>query len=437
LADNSLTLAFPRTSLIVLCGPAGSGKSTFAKRHFAPSQIVSSDQCRLIVADDEANQVASKDAFELLYTIVDKRLKFGRLTIVDSTALTKRARDTLRRLGRQHDFAVHLIVFDIPEQTAVEWNMHRERHVPLSVLQRQYRKLREVLRSVHTEGWDRVWILHQPDLERVRICIYRYPVEVLQPGPFDIIGDVHGCIAELTELLDRLGYVVTDGVHRHPEGRIAVFIGDLVDRGPDSIGVVRLVDSMVQAKSALLILGNHDEKFLRYLQGHHVEIKHGLQRTVAQFTALSPDEQVVFAARTCALFRRALPYIVLDNWRLVVTHAGIKERMIGRLSRRIIRFCLYGDPTGEYTADGRPIRRDWAQDYHGKALIVYGHTPVPEPEFRNNTVNIDQGCVFGGQLTALRYPERTFVQIPSRQPRDERRLGGEAIAVSLPESGRS
>lgn len=130
---------------------------------------------------------------------------------------------------------------------------------------------------------------------------------------------------------------------------------------------------------------------------------------------LSPVEQDAFAQRFLKFFHRAVPYLILDEGRLVVSHGGIKEKMIGRLSPRITDFCLYGDATGEVTPEGLPVRRDWAKEYRGRSLVVYGHTPVPQAIFRNNTIDIDQGCVMGGKLTALRYPEREIVQVPARE----------------------
>jgi protein phosphatase len=104
-------------------------------------------------------------------------------------------------------------------------------------------------------------------------------------------------------------------------------------------------------------------------------------------------------------------HYVLDDGKLVVAHAGLKESMQGRGSGQVRSFALYGETTGESDEFGLPVRHDWAAEYRGRATVVYGHTPVPEPEWLNGTINIDTGCVFGGRLTALRYPERELVSV--------------------------
>jgi len=173
--------------------------------------------------------------------------------------------------------------------------------------------------------------------------------------------------------------------------------------------------NMVYEGNALFVPGNHCNKLRKYLQGRNIQVKYGLEKTVEELQALSSIEREIFANEFLSFFNSAAHYLILDGGRLVVAHAGIKEDMIGRLNKRIEQFCLYGDATGEVTPEGLPIRRDWAKNYHGKALIVYGHTPVEEPQFRNNTIDIDTGCAMGGKLTALRYPERELVQVPAQR----------------------
>ncbi len=238
-------------------------------------------------------------------------------------------------------------------------------------------------------------------------------------GPFDIIGDVHGCIDELEELLVRLGYVVTwswaDNV-RLPEisaapDRTVVFVGDLVDRGPGSRDVMALVMRMCAAGLALCVPGNHDLKFRKWLDGHHVSITHGLAATVADFEYA--DRKHRSAAGN--FIRMLPPYLWLDGGKLVVAHAGIKAGMIGETSHKIENFCLYGDTDSGKTARGLPIRYNWAARYDGAPLVVYGHVCVAEPAWVNGTVCIDTGCCFGGALTALRYPEREIVSVPARR----------------------
>jgi len=232
-------------------------------------------------------------------------------------------------------------------------------------------------------------------------------------GPFDIIGDVHGCADELMELLRRLGYEVRlegTGAERRaatsaPKGRRAFFVGDLVDRGPNAPDVVRIVMAMVAANQASAVIGNHDDRFLRWLKGNDVQISHGLERTVEQFSA----ESDAFKQATRAFLEGLPSYAWLDDGRLVVAHAGLKKEMLGRNTKAVRRFCIYG----ERDANGLPERFNWAADYRGEALIVYGHTPVVEPAWQGNSVCIDTGAVFGGALTALRWPEKEIVAVPA------------------------
>lgn len=234
-------------------------------------------------------------------------------------------------------------------------------------------------------------------------------------GPFDIIGDVHGCAEELEELLAQLGYMVAvdDAAAglSHPEGRRIIFLGDLVDRGPDSPGVLRRVMAMVASGQALCLPGNHDDKLLRKLRGRNVRVAHGLAETLAQLEGEPP----AFSKQVVAFLASLPSHYVLDGGRLVVAHAGMPRSLQGRETPRARDFALYGETTGKTDEHGLPVRVNWALRYRGRAAVIYGHTPVAEPRWLHNTINIDTGCVFGGRLTALRYPERALVAVPARR----------------------
>jgi protein phosphatase len=237
-------------------------------------------------------------------------------------------------------------------------------------------------------------------------------------GPFDIIGDIHGCASELEALLVRLGYGVAwgDGPGRPvrvtaPAGRLAVFVGDIVDRGPRSPDALRIVMSMVEAGTALAVPGNHDVKLVRWLDGKNVKPAHGLDRTIAQLGGESAE----FRDAVRRFLVSLPPYVWLAGGRLAVAHAGIKEEMLGRVSGDIRRFCLYGETSGETDEFGLPIRYHWAAEYRGPTAIVYGHTPVPVADWVNGTICIDTGCCFGGKLTALRWPEREIVSVAAER----------------------
>ncbi|MEO9325100.1 polynucleotide kinase-phosphatase [Nocardioides sp. C4-1] len=413
MAETTREISVPQMGLVLLVGVSGSGKSTFAARHFRPTQVVSSDACRGLVADDETDQSATPDAFDVLHYIVGTRLRRGLLTVVDATNVQKDARAQLVRLARSHDVLVDAIVLDVPEQVAVERNASRpDRTFGRHVIARQRRDLQRSLKGVRREGFRRVHVLEGAEIDTVTIGLERSWNDRRDlTGPFDVIGDVHGCAAELRALLTTLGYTVSaDGAH-HPAGRTAVFVGDLVDRGPDSPGVLRLVMGMVAAGDALCVSGNHEAKLVRALKGADVKRTHGLAESLEQLDAESEE----FRAAALAFMDGLISHYVLDDGRLVVAHAGLKESYHGRSSGRVRSFALYGDTTGETDDFGLPVRYPWAREYRGQAVVVYGHTPVPTAEWVNNTICLDTGVVFGGELTALRYPERELVAVPAEQ----------------------
>jgi protein phosphatase len=233
----------------------------------------------------------------------------------------------------------------------------------------------------------------------------------------DIIGDIHGCYAEFQQLTIQLGYDWESGIPIHPEGRMLAFVGDLTDRGPESLKVAGIVWELVmKSKTGYYVPGNHCNKLYRYLLGNKVQTTHGLETTVAEYLSLDSNQKNAFRQSFLELYDSSPLYHVLDQGRLIIAHAGIREDYIGKNNSKVKTFVLYGDITGQTNPDGTPVRRDWAKNYNGKAVIVYGHTPVKEPRVVNNTYNIDTGVVFGGRLTALKYPEMELVSVPSSMP---------------------
>lgn len=422
-ATTPTLVPVPAMGLVLLVGVSGSGKSTFARTHFKPTEVISSDFCRGLVSDDENDQSATADAFDLLNHIVGTRLRRGLLTVVDATNVQQPARASLIKLAKSHDVLVDAVVLDVDEATAVERNAQRaDRNVGARVVSRQHRDLQRSLKRLTKEGFRRVHVLRGTDqigaAEIVRQRSWNDRTDL--HGPFDIIGDVHGCAAELRTLLTKLGWQITttsrDGEDlavsaSHPEGRQALFVGDLVDRGPDTPGVLRLVMGMVADGVAHCVSGNHEAKLVRALRGSKVTISHGLGESLAQFE----NESDEFRADALAFMDGLISHFVLDDGRLVVAHAGLKEAYHGRSSGRVRSFALYGDTTGETDEFGLPVRYPWANEYRGDAMVVYGHTPVASAEWVNNTICLDTGVVFGGSLTALRYPERELVDVPAEQ----------------------
>jgi protein phosphatase len=409
-----MNIRIPNPSLVLLVGVSGCGKSTFARNHFQPTQVISSDYCRGLIADDENAQWATTEAFELLHYIAGKRMAGNRLTVIDATNVQPDSRRSLIALAREHHFLAVALVFNLAEKTCLARNRQRpERNFDVHVIRRQMQQLQRSLRGLRKEGFRHVHTLEtEEDVENALIEFEPlFNNKSHETGPFDLFGDVHGCFDELVELLGRLGYSVQLNAGKYevmpPEGRKAVFLGDIVDRGPKIAEVLRLVMSMVEDGVAYCVPGNHDIKLVRKLDGRDVQLIHGLAESVEQLDRESPE----FRERVRAFLDNLVSHYVFDGGRLVAAHAGMRENMQGRASGRVRDFALYGETTGETDEFGLPVRYPWAADYRGKATVAYGHTPVVEPEWVNNTVNIDTGCVFGGKLTALRYPEKELVSV--------------------------
>ncbi len=414
--SNVVNLTIPELALVVLIGPSGCGKSSFAHKHFTATEILSSDYCRGLVSDDENSQAATKDAFEVLHFIARKRLAAGKLTVIDATNVQPEARKPLIGLAREFHCLPVAVVLDLPERICQERNQARsDRNFGPHVIRQQAQQMRRSLRGLEREGFRHVH--HLSTLEEIESAVFeRQPLWNNlkgEHGPFDMIGDVHGCFDELVELLEKLGYVIDANAPKpvvHPQGRKVVFLGDLVDRGPKIPQVLRLVKSMVECGAALCVPGNHEAKLMRKLKGRDVQLTHGLADSIAQLA----KETEEFRKQVCEFIDDLVSHYVLDDGKLVVAHAGMKESMQGRGSGAVREFALYGETTGETDEFGLPVRYNWAAEYRGNAMVVYGHTPVPEPEWLNRTINIDTGCVFGGKLSALRYPEKELVSVPAR-----------------------
>jgi len=415
-----MELKIPDLCMVVLVGASGSGKSTFARKHFLPTQVLSSDYFRGLVSDDENDQSASAAAFDVLHYVAAKRLEAGKVTVVDATNVQAPDRAKLIEVAKKANVLPVAIVLDTPTDVCLKRNAQRpDRDFGAHVVKRHRAALRRSLKFLGKEGFRRVHVLRSESEVDSSVIVYERLLNDLrhETGPFDVIGDVHGCRAELEQLLVELGYEI----QRDDEGRAvdalppgnrkAVFVGDLVDRGPDTPGVLRLVMGMVAAGHALSVRGNHEEKLVRALRGHKVTVRHGLEKSLEQLAHETPE------------FRRAaekfcdglIAHYVLDGGNLVVAHAGLPERYHGRASAKVRSFALYGDTTGEVDEYGLPVRLPWANDYRGAAMVLYGHVLVPEAEWINNTMCLETGVVFGGKLTALRYPEKELVAVKAHQ----------------------
>ncbi|MBM7067245.1 polynucleotide kinase-phosphatase [Actibacterium sp. 188UL27-1] len=416
-------ISIPDFALVVLIGATGSGKSSFARKHFRETEIVSSDQCRALVSDDETDLAATADAFDLLTYTAGLRLKRRMLTVIDATSVKREDRAKLVALARKYHALPVALVLDIDPKLCHERNATRPNrdfgeHVPRN----HSRALRRGLRSLQKEGFRQVQVMKSPD-QVDALQITREPLwtdKRTDHGPFDIIGDIHGCFDELTELLTRLGYAIDPFdpaaedliTAAHPQGRRVIFVGDITDRGPQNVNALRLVMGMVAQGSAQCVIGNHDFKLNKWLKGKSVTLNHGLDLTAAELEKTSDAFRKTVQDFTWDL----RSHLWLADGTLVVAHAGLKADMHGRGSGTVRNFAMFGETTGEVDEFGLPVRLEWARDYRGAADVVYGHTPMAEAEWLNNTFCIDTGCVFGGKLTALRWPERETVAVtPARQ----------------------
>ena len=388
---------------------------------------MASDQCRAIVSDDRQDQAATADAFELLHHIAEIRLRSRRLVVIDATNLQGQHRRKLIDIARENDCPATAIVMATPLRTCLDRNRERgDESVKEHAVRNQHRMLRQSIRGLGKEGIRRSHVLDTPEeANEAVVTRTRMRTDLRdQHGPFDLIGDVHGCHDDLLKLLEKLGYENTGpentgpentgpennwGTPRHPDGRRAVFLGDLVDRGPGSDLVLETVMNMTEAGDALCVAGNHENKLMRKLRGNSVRVSHGLAQTLEQLGTRTEE----FRERTVRFLNGLTEHYILDNGNLAVAHAGILAEYQGRVSARVRDFCLYGQTNGETDEWGLPVRMEWALGYRGHAMVVYGHTPVTAPKWLNNTICVDTGCVFGGSLTALRYPERELVSVPA------------------------
>ena len=407
-------IEIPEFALVAMIGATSSGKTSFALKHFKSTEVLSSDFFRGMVSDDENDQAASGDAFDLLRYAANKRLNNMKLTVIDATNLQPFARKQIIDMAKEQNVHSVAIVLNLPEKLLQERNKARpERGYPERVIRKHCVDLKRSLSGLKREGFRFVYVISSleqlENTEVIRTKLWNDKKD--DHGPFDIIGDIHGCCDELEELLAKLGYVCGESGYAHPDGRKVVFLGDFCDRGPRNADVLKLAMRMVKNGNALAVPGNHDMKLLKYIKGRNIQMTHGIDLTIAEMEAQGDE----FKAEAAAFLDSLISHYVFDNGNLVTAHAGLKQEYIGRGSMRVRDFCLYGETTGEFDSYGLPVRLDWAADYRGRGMVVYGHIAGKEVKSLNGTYCIDTGCVFGGSLTAFRYPEREIVSVPAHK----------------------
>lgn len=411
-----MIIEIPERALVVLIGPDGSGKTTFAQQHFKPTEIFSVESCRKLVADDDESPKATEAGADLLRMLITKRLSEGRLTVVDGAHIQPEERKELIDLARAcHVPPVALVLNLVASICQTRLSQRAGVPVGMQVVHQQSARLHKSLWGLEKEGFHTVGVLRTPnDVDSASIA--RRPLRTdlrHEHGPFDLIGDVHGCYEELLALLVKLGYVVSKSAENpsavHPQKRRAIFVGDLVCRGPASLPVLKLVMSMVRAGNALVVRGNHEARLSKKLRGRDVRLSHGLAEAMAELE----NESSELKSEIVSFLDGLNDHYVLDGGNLVVAHAGLPEIFHNRVSEEVRNFALYGETTGENDSFGPPGAPAWATAYSGEATVVYGHVAVHRPEWVHKTLCIDTGCVFGGALTALTYPEKKIVQVPA------------------------
>lgn len=378
-----MEVRLPTISLLLLIAPDNAEREAFLGANFAPEACLEAGDLRELLSVREDALLAA--------------MRQDQVTVCAVAGGPKAAREYLRSLAKRAYLRVCVLCVGVNDA------------LPRSLFASGFRAVTQVASLAEVE------LIREP-MPAVRHG---------ERGPFDVIGDIHGCLRELVTLLLELGYrrdgALTQGalegepIWRHPEGRRIIFVGDLVDRGPASLGCLRLAYAMCESGHALFVPGNHEQKLLRKLAGEPVPLKHGLELTWAEFTNLEGGPNGPVGVTLEGWLKGHETHLIVDAGRLLIAHAGLPERMHGRNAGRVSSFALFGDTTGNHDEYGLPIRRNWAREYAGAPAVVYGHTPVPEAIWYHNTICLDTGCVFGGKLTALRWPERELVAVKANQ----------------------
>lgn len=437
-------IILPYAGIVLLAGPSNSGKTTLLNRlieekKLKSSEVVSSDQFRTLVSDiefidwhnrpkDEADSLfdeysrISGEAFEMMEAIIAKRCRLNKLTIIDATHLKEEDREPYLRLGKKYHVPVMAVVLNIPENVLLTRDELRDFPRGKKRIKQQYQHFKWTLRSIKKEGFHRTYMLKEEELKDLEISRQENPLLLDLGAGIDLIGDIHGCFEEFMELLQKLGYEENaEGYFLHPEGRKILSLGDVMSRGSRSLETLQFFLRHVAEGYAYMIDSNHGWKIARWLDGRTVNLAHGDEKVEEEFAAYANMYGNEAADRLKEELKELLlsaksHYVIRKNDVNVVvaTHAGIKDHYIGKQSKRISDFCRYGDSDG-LDDNGKPIRRDWTIHHKSSELIIWGHDPKPQPLLVNNTLNIDQGVVFGGRLTAYRYPERQFFSVEAKQ----------------------
>lgn len=437
-----MRIALPYAGIVLLVGPSNSGKTTLLKKwqeenKVSPSEVVSSDQFRILVSDkefvdwknmpkEEADilfdeySLISKEAFAMMDNIIRTRCRLNKLTFVDATHLQPDDRKRYIAMARENHVPIVSIVLDVPEKVLLERDEKRDNPRGKRRIKQQYQVFTREKRFMKKEGIRSLYFLKE--IDDIELTRRSHPLELDADAGIDIIGDIHGCYEEMIELLVKMGYEKdADDFYRHPEGRKFLSIGDVMSRGPESLKSMMFFYRHVQKGMAYMIDSNHGWKIARWLDGKNVTLNHGDEKVEQEFLQFEQEhgaEHVAEWKNKLKDFLLEAPshYILKKNGipMVVCAHAGIRDEYIGKQSRDVSDFCRYGDTDG-FDEKGKPIRKDWFIGHQTSQLIVWGHDPKPQPLKINNSLNIDQGVVFGGKLTAYRFPEALIIAVEAKE----------------------
>ncbi len=429
----------PYAGIILCVGPSNSGKTTLLQswiqtQQVKSSEVVSSDDYRERVGDlrfldwknrprDEASslmeqyRIQSTEAFQTMDAIIESRCRLNKLTIVDATHLHPSDRERYRNIARSHHLPILTLVFHTKEATLLLRDSERDEPRGKKRVKQQLQTFKQQLRLLKKERYARSYSIYEDETVRL-IRPVTSPIELDVGKGLDIVGDIHGCFDEFLILLHKLGYQQnTAGFYIHPEGRKILSLGDIMSRGPKSLQTLQFFYNHIQAGLAYMVDSNHGWKIARWLDGKQVQLTHGDDKVEQEFLAYEHAHGVEKAAKLKEqlkdlLLKAPSHYVLKKNGvaTAVCVHAGIRDEWIGKQSHEISDIARYGETDGFDDAH-KPIRKDWTVHHKTNPLIIWGHDPRKKAMTVNGTLNIDQGAVFGGELTAFRYPERDLLSV--------------------------
>lgn len=402
-----MMISIPEFSLVIMIGGTGSGKTTFVNKHFSPDEIISSDTIRKMITGAEGNE-DNTVVFSYMNTIISERLKRKLTTVVDATHLNEESRHDMIMLAKKYYALPIAFVMNTSLTKCLENNNNRVDSRPEYVVRNHNR----IARSLYPkyEGFSQIEKIDYENDYIISRHVLRNNKKSVH-GPFDIIGDIHGCYDELIDLMKKCGYIIKihQGPHRiihtiyHLDGRKLVFLGDLCDRGPKIMESMFLVMDIVNSEMGYCVRGNHDQRFLDYLEGKEVSHTHGFKETIEQLSVYDGHKRDIHMELK-KFFSTMNSYILFDDGKLVASHCGIDKNMIGGAGIMVSNRCVFGN-----TRLTAKKRYEWIYENDTKALQVFGHLSVMDSKFINNAICLDNGCVYGYKLTALKYPELSLV----------------------------